>query len=123
MDPILDLTIATKEEVEMETNWKDAFRVSLGTQYSFPKVDLRGGFFFDQSPIPYSSLSPTWPDTDDKYSGNVGLGFHLGKWLLDVNYEHIFFTERKISTPTADNMTGTYNTGIDAANLGITYTF
>jgi long-chain fatty acid transport protein len=123
MDPPAVVGTSTIEESEMNTVWKDAFRVSLGTQYSLPKVDLRGGFFFDQSPIPYCSLSPTWPDTNDKYSGNFGVGFHLGKWLLDLNYEHIFFTERVITTQTEDNMFGTYNTDVNAFNFGLTYTF
>jgi long-chain fatty acid transport protein len=111
------------DEKTMWTNWKDTYRVSLGTEYAFSKVDLRGGFFYDQSPLPYSSLNPNWPDTADKYSANGGLGFHLGKWLIDLNYEHIFFAERNIVTHSPDNMLGTYNTGIDAANLGITYNF
>ncbi len=123
MDPILDLTIAQKEEVTLETNWKDAFRFSLGTQYSFSKVDLRGGFFYDESPIPYSSLSPTWPDTGNKYSGNAGLGLHLGRWLVDLNYEHIFFGEKEIENQTADNMVGIYNSDIHAFNMGLTYNF
>jgi long-chain fatty acid transport protein len=107
----------------MYMKWKDAFRVSLGTEYAMGNLALRGGFYFDQSPIPYTTLSPTWPDTNDKYSGNVGFGYNFGKWLVDLNYEHIFFTEREIETETEDNMVGTYNTGVDAFNFGLTYNF
>lgn len=107
----------------MNTLWKDTFRFSLGTQYKVNKVALRGGFFYDETPVPYNTLSLILPDFADKYSGNVGLGFYLGKWVLDLNYEHIFVDERKIKIQTEDNLTGTYNSAVDAFNMALSYTF
>jgi long-chain fatty acid transport protein len=122
-DPAAVIGTTVMEETELGTAWKDAFRVNLGTQYQMNKVALRGGFFYDETPIPFATLNPTLPDTAEKYSGNVGLGWQLGKWLLDVNYEHIFFVERKIVTQTAENMIGTYNNDVNAFNMGLTYNF
>jgi long-chain fatty acid transport protein len=110
-------------ESELSTKWNDTFRVCLGTQYQMEKIALRGGFFFDQSPAPDETLTPTLPDTADKYSGNFGLGWQLGKFLLDLNYEHVFFAQREIKTQTLDNMAGTYKNGVNAFNMGLTYNF
>ncbi|MFO7660018.1 MAG: outer membrane protein transport protein [Candidatus Cloacimonadaceae bacterium] len=122
-DPPAVIGPTTMEESEMITLWKDTFRFSFGTEYKFNKVALRGGFFYDESPIPYNTLNPTLPDISDKYSGNVGLGFHLGNWIIDVNYEHIMFDERKITPQTSENMFGIYNSSVDAFNFGLTFLF
>lgn len=122
-DPAAVIGTTTLEESELVTKWEDTFRISIGTEYRFPKVALRGGFFYDESPVPSNTLNPTLPDISDKYSGNIGLGFTLGKWLLDLNYEYIMFDERKIETQTSENMVGTYNNSVNAFNFGLTYTF
>jgi long-chain fatty acid transport protein len=124
-DPAIDLAPVPVilEESELVTKWNDTYRVSLGTQYQMNKVALRGGFFYDESPVPDGTLTPTLPDTAEKYSGNFGLGWQLGSWLLDVNYEHIFFAEREIKDQTAENMAGVYNNAVNAFNFGLTYNF
>lgn len=110
-------------ESELLTKWNDTFRFSLGTQYQMETLALRGGFFFDQSPAPDETLTPILPDTADKYSGNFGIGWELGRFLLDLNYEHIFFVEREVETQTAENMAGIYNNSVDAFNMGLTFNF
>jgi len=122
LDPLTILDNAVADPV-METKWEDTFRASLGGEYLLNKLALRAGFFFDQSPIPDSSLSPTWPDISDKLSGNLGAGYNFGPVTVDANFEYISFSEREITTPTADNMPGTYNASVTAFNLGVTYPF
>ncbi len=110
-------------ESEMVMNWENTYRVSVGTEYRWPGLALRAGFFFDETPIPDGSLTPILPDTGDKYSANVGWSYNLGKFIIDLNYEHMFFKEREIVVQTADNMIGTYNNAVDAFNFGLTYPF
>ena len=62
-------------------------------------------------------------DIGDKISGNIGYGRDFGKFTLDVNGQIIKFPERVIDTETDNNMRGTYNSSVMAANLGLTYTF
>jgi long-subunit fatty acid transport protein len=111
------------EEKELNTEWKDTFRYSLGTEYQFSIMALRLGFFYDKSPIPDKSLSPTWPDVNEKLSGNVGVGFKIGNLGIDLNYEMITFPERVIKTASADNMVGKYNTSVNAVNFALAYHF
>jgi long-chain fatty acid transport protein len=108
----------------MNTAWEDILRLSVGAEYWInPANALRCGFFFDQSPIPDESLNPTFPDISDKMSGNFGYSKVFGPMQLDMNVEYIHFNEREITTQTADNLVGTYNTSVFAGNMGITYKF
>ncbi len=111
------------KKVDLLTDWNDTFRFSMGTEYKMSMMAIRLGFYYDESPIADKSLSPTWPDTNDKMSGNIGVGLKFGQMDLDVNFEHIVFTDREIKTQTADNMIGTYTTSINAANAALTLHF
>lgn len=111
-------------DAEMNTKWEDTFRASFGTEYWMGTANaLRCGFFYDQSPIPDSSLNPAFPDISNKMSGNLGYSRVFGNFQADVNFEHIAFSERKIETQEADNLMGTYNTSVNAFNFGLTYNF
>jgi long-chain fatty acid transport protein len=118
-------------DVELETKWEDTFRFSLGTEYKLDQgTALRAGFFFDPSPIPDEALDPTWPDVNNKFSYNIGVGYPINeKMSFDFAYEYIHFTEREIkdqvmsASGSAENMKGTYNTAINALNFGLNYKF
>jgi len=117
------------EDSALNTQWEDALRFSLGTEYSFYHVGaldllaLRGGFYYDESPIPSKSLDPTWPDVGTKTSANIGLGLGKGNWQLDTGFEYIAFENHTVDEQTADNMTGEYDTSIIAVNVGLLYKF
>ena len=111
------------ENPKLVFDWKDTSRVSLGSEYRLGRNALRAGFYYDQSPIPEETQNPTLSDIGDKISGNIGYGRDFGKFTLDVNGQIIKFPERVIDTETDNNMRGTYNSSVMAANLGLTYTF
>ena len=112
-------------EEEMVMNWENTMRFSMGTEYWLGCNGVRCGFFFDQSPIPDETLSPTWPDVNDKLSGNLGYSRKYGPFQFDINYEYIHFTEREITVqdPMFENQVGLYNTSVNAFNMGLTYNF
>jgi hypothetical protein len=56
-------------------------------------------------------------------SFNLGYGRSMGDWTVELNGQYVTFEERTIATPTADNMTGTYNSNVVSGNLGISYRF
>jgi len=42
-------------------DWNDVVRVAVGTNYKYtPKITLRAGLAFDQSPIPGPTIQPAW---------------------------------------------------------------
>jgi long-chain fatty acid transport protein len=117
-------TIGVSER-EMVMNWDNTMRFNLGTEYTMGANAYRLGYFYDQSPIPDGTLSPTWPDVNYKMSGNIGYSRVFGPFQFDINYEHIYFTERevKVQESNFENMAGVYNTAVNAFNFGLTYNF
>ncbi|HRY83524.1 MAG TPA: outer membrane protein transport protein [Candidatus Cloacimonadota bacterium] len=123
MDDSIMIMTSKIEETELNFSWKDTSRVSLGTEYWMGVNALRAGMYFEQSAIPDETLSPTFPDINNKLSLNLGYGRVFGPLTLDLNGQVNLFQERKIETQSADNMTGTYNANVISGNLGLTYKF
>jgi long-chain fatty acid transport protein len=118
--PTMEVTLT---ERDLNFDWKDTSRISFGTEYKYRCSSFRGGFFWEESPIPDETMSPTFPDINNKMSFNLGYGRSMGDWTVELNGQYVTFEERTIATPTADNMTGTYNSNVVSGNLGISYRF
>lgn len=123
MDDSIMVMTSKIEETELNFSWKDTSRVSLGTEYRMGVNALRAGVYFEQSAIPDETLSPTFPDINNKLSLNLGYGRVFGPLTIDLNGQVNLFQERKIETQSADNMTGTYNANVISGNIGIGYRF
>jgi len=121
-DPVTVLGNAVPDPV-LVFNWIDSSRINLGTEYRFGANALRGGVYYDQSPIEEEVQIPTLSDIGAKISGNIGYGRDFGPFTLDVNGQYIMFSERDVETKTANNMVGNYKSDVIAANLGLTYRF
>jgi long-chain fatty acid transport protein len=99
--------------------------VSLGTEYRSGANAYRCGIFWDQSPIPDETFSPTFPDINDKLSFNGGFGHDFGQWTLDLNMQYVAFSEREIKSQSFvdNNKNGVYNAISLSGNIGLTYKF
>ncbi|WP_457679157.1 OmpP1/FadL family transporter [Thermovibrio sp.] len=66
-------------------DWKDTRQLKLGIEYKVNELlTLRGGYFYDPSPIPDHTFDMLWPDADKKtYSFGVGLNLFKGKLTVD----------------------------------------
>ena len=123
MDDSIQVLTSTIKETELNFGWKDTSRVSLGTEYWMGVNAFRAGMYFEQSAIPDETLSPTFPDINNKLSLNLGYGRVFGPLTIDLNGQVNLFQEREIDTASADNMVGTYNANVISGNLGIGYRF
>lgn len=87
-----------------------------------PKIDLRFGIFFDQTPVPEGYLAPELPD-NNKTGITLGGSFKLDERThLDVSllYEEVSErTERNKET----GLEGTFHTRVIAPGVGLTYLF
>jgi len=65
-------------------DWRDVFAFHFGVQYQLnPTWILRGGYIFDQSPVPEHTLSPMVPDMD-KHILSLGIGYKRGNFTIDM---------------------------------------
>ena len=119
--PTMQVNIDSKD---LNFNWKNTNRVSFGTEYVMNSgTALRGGFFWEQSPIPDETMSPTFPDVNNKMSFNLGTGKTFGAITVDLNAQYVMFQERDVTVQTADNHVGTFNANSVSGNLGLSYRF
>jgi long-chain fatty acid transport protein len=87
-------------------NWHNAWLWRIGAQYRVNKyLDLRAGFFYDETPIPSDTLDPLVPSGDRKgYCGGIGL--HLNRLTFDVGYNYIQDEGRTWNNPSGDVTVG-----------------
>ncbi|WP_163328444.1 OmpP1/FadL family transporter [Desulfurobacterium thermolithotrophum] len=78
-----------KKEEKFPRNWKDTKQIRFGIEYKWNEiVTLRGGYYYDPSPIPDETFDMLWPDADKRtYSFGVGLNF--GKLSIDSVLQYI----------------------------------
>jgi long-chain fatty acid transport protein len=107
-------------------DWENTSRISLGTEYIMPCGNkFRGGFFFDETPIPEETQIPTLSDISNKMSFNLGWGRPFGAFEVELNGQYMMFTEREVEAAdqTPNNVIGTYNSNSISGNIGLTYKF
>ncbi|WP_144686553.1 OmpP1/FadL family transporter [Desulfobotulus alkaliphilus] len=70
--------------LEYERNWDNTRQIRFGAEYVLSEmITLRGGYFYDPSPIPDDTLDLMWPDGDKK-TYSIGAGFNFGSFTLDT---------------------------------------
>ncbi len=101
-------------------DWKNSLLLTVGGDYKISdRFSLRGGYVFQQTPVPESTLSPGNPDSDQHYL-SVGFGYRPGKWVIDGFYAIGFFLDRKVQNPI---LTGTYHSLSQLGGLSLGYRF
>ena len=109
-------------EIRLIRNWEDAWTAGLGIEWSTPSGrQYRGGYFYDQSAVPTSTILVDGPDAN-KHSLAVGATFPMRPGLaLDVAAEYWRFspvhtTDSVYDTPDplviGVNSDGTYRTSL-----------
>ena len=111
-------------------NFNDTYKFAIGMEYAFnPAMDMRLGFYYDQTPVPDETLTPLIPDINDKIGLNFGLGRKLSENLkVLVGGEYVHTSERDVQRQDdysykSDNMPGTYKIHAMAGNISIVYSF
>ena len=98
-----------------------AFR--LGGEYILnEKIDIRGGAYYDPSPIRQGWVSPDLPDAN-RIGLTSGIGIQLTR-LLTIDLSYVFeFTGERTASFNAARFSGTYETTVSSAGLGLTLAF
>ncbi|TLY43333.1 MAG: hypothetical protein E6K59_07315 [Nitrospirae bacterium] len=83
-------------------NWKNSYVFRLGAEYAATdRLALRGGFFYDQTPIPDNTFDPTIPNAD-LYALTGGAGYRWGATSVDIAYLLGFYEKRAINASSID---------------------
>lgn len=110
-------------EKDLNFDWENTMRISLGGEYDLNGNKLRAGVYFDQSPVPESTQTPALSDIGNKISANIGYGRMIGPVGLDLNFQYVNFAQREVKTQSADNVPGSYNAQSLSGNIGLSYRF
>lgn len=129
-DVYTDLNISFSNGVESinPRNYKNASTYRFGLQYeATDRITLRGGYYFDESPIQSGFFSPETPRNDSHgYTG--GLSFQVTDKLAidasflylrfeEINESYDFYQENGQNVP----FEGTYKSNAFAPGIGLTY--
>jgi long-chain fatty acid transport protein len=112
-------------------DWDNVTRVSLGGEYLFGEnLFIRGGYFFEKSPIPNSTFTMLFPDVGDKNCFNVGIAYRLNSFELGYNYELVAHKTRVVTSMVDqnqdglfDNLPGDYKMTLHSSCFSLTYHF
>jgi long-chain fatty acid transport protein len=110
----------------LSTNWSNVFRFASGVEHYYSdNLTLRGGFAYDESPVPDSTRGPGIPDSDH-YSLGTGASYRLTDRLTaDVSYIHMFYkagAANRISA-TGSALKGAFHVNVDTVGVGIRWAF
>lgn len=86
-------------DVTVPFEWKDKIKLSIGLEKILNnRWTYRGGYMFDQSPIPDETFNQFFLDTGTKHHFNAGVGFKLDESVsFDAALELVLYGSRTIS--------------------------
>lgn len=71
-------------EISYGRDWEDTRQIRMGVEWQvYDWLTLRGGFFYDPSPIPDDTWDIMWADADKK-TYSLGCGLNFGRWSVDT---------------------------------------
>ncbi|MBU5615134.1 OmpP1/FadL family transporter [Geomonas azotofigens] len=107
-------------------NWRDVWSYKFGAQYQVnPRLALRAGYSFDESPVPNETVDPLLPDAD-RHSFSVGAGIGNALGTVDLAYMWVHFVDRTVHNQdmtTLRGANGVYKSDayLLAANLNLKF--
>lgn len=106
--------------------YKDSSFYSVGADYRMNDAwTLRGGFAYDQTPVPDALRDVRVPDVSRRWL-SLGATWRASKQLAySVGYTHLFIkdTSVNLSSPSASTLQGTYKVGSDILAISAQYSF
>ena len=115
--------------------WKNSWIYRLGAEYAATdRVSLRGGMFYDETPIPDNTFDANIPNAN-LYAATAGLGYTWNAATLDVGYLFGIYEKRSIDNSTLDpnnkggsrglgpTAFGSYSTTAQILTVSVTFKF
>ncbi len=125
-----DETLAQINSDTLNEFWSNTFKFSVGGQYRVNDyIVLRSGVYYDQTPIPDTTLTPLIPDANSKFGFNFGGEYKILDFIkLKFNYEFIYSPSKTVVRDTnysykSGYFAGEYGFQVNAIGIGVEYKF
>jgi long-chain fatty acid transport protein len=114
-----------------ERDWKDTKQLRFGVEYLLNDVvTIRGGYFYDPTPIPDHTLDLQWPDADKK-TYSLGAGFNFATNMsIDAVVQYTDIEKDREVGGESDNLNHSYSdynvhasAGGNLYGAGMTFTY
>jgi len=111
---------ASTPEAVQQNDWHDTVTVRAGAEYLRDALTLRGGAYFDPSPVPTDRLSPSSPDAS-RLGLTAGASYRVTPaWSADVFAEHMWLLRRE--TTNVETMPASYGGTAIVLGAGVRFT-
>jgi long-chain fatty acid transport protein len=121
-------TAALRDQV-IRRNYEDSWSFRIGGEYSITdNIDVRAGYFYDDTPVPDQAVDPILPD-GARNAITFGAGYSTEEWSFDVAYMALFQDDRQsplnnfIDPPGNAAAAGLYTNGANLLSFGFGYKF
>ena len=107
-------------------DWDDVWSIRLGGEYALGESwKLRGGYIWDQSPVPDTTRSPELPGSDRQML-TAGVGWNWNNVGIDLAYSYLWADKADMGTDitgAVPGLTGEFETTTHIVALSASYTF
>lgn len=108
-------------------DWRSVWAYGIGAGYqATDKLELRGGFLYEQSPLPSANFEPVLPDSN-KHGITMGAGYLLKNVKIDASYAFFKYRDRDVTRnavgATSTNVNGKYKGYVNILGLSLTYKY
>ncbi len=118
-DPVWNLLPGFAEEATFDLRWEDKIQWRGGVEYVFGNFAVRGGYYYDPTPTPGSTLTILIPGFDFN-NITFGFGYHKDGFGLDLAFEYLMGKDRTVNLGEGV-MPGIYEMYIFVPQVSITY--
>ncbi len=104
-------------------NYENSIQIRTGFSYAVDDdLDLRLGYYWDETPQPVSAMSPLLGDAS-RHAVSAGIGVRRGDWTIDAFGLVLITSERSTEGKSNDDFNGTYRAygSILGLNLGLAF--
>jgi long-chain fatty acid transport protein len=120
---VVDFEEDVTPNVNQPNNWQDTFTLRAGLEYvpaANDKLVIRGGGYYDPSPVPAEHLTPTSPDST-RVAMTAGASYRITPaWAADLFAEQMWLLRR--DTTSIDTMPASYGGTAMVVGAGVRWT-
>jgi len=96
--------------------WEDTKQLRFGMEYIVnDMLTVRGGYFYDPTPIPDDTLCMQWPDADKK-TYSLGAGLNFGRYTIDTVFQYTDIEQARMVGGESKNLNESYPDSLVAAS-------